>query len=54
METDGVVYPIAQGLKDQVTGAVQGAVHSLTGNTTSETSDKVQQKKGEAQKEFNS
>ncbi|KAL9546843.1 hypothetical protein PS6_007439 [Mucor atramentarius] len=43
-----------QGLTSQVTGAVQGAVNSLVGNNSSEASAKVEQKKGEAQKEINS
>ncbi|KAG0740008.1 hypothetical protein G6F57_012083 [Rhizopus arrhizus] len=42
-----------QGLVDQASGAVMGAVNSLTGNTTDEAGNKVQEKKGEAQKEFN-
>ncbi|KAI8642807.1 hypothetical protein BD408DRAFT_415967 [Parasitella parasitica] len=43
-----------QGLTTQVTGAVQDAVNSLVGNNSGQASAKVEQKKGEAQKEMNS
>ncbi|CAO3635097.1 unnamed protein product [Mucor fragilis] len=43
-----------QGAADQVSGAAKGAVNSLTGNNTGEAGNKLQEKKGEAQKNFNS
>lgn len=52
-ETAANVQGYVQGAADQVAGAVKGAYNSLAGNTGSEAADKVQKKKGEAQKEFN-
>ncbi|KAL0082341.1 hypothetical protein J3Q64DRAFT_1239762 [Phycomyces blakesleeanus] len=53
-ETTAKTTGYVQGLTDQVSGAVKGAYNSLTGNTTDEAGNKVEQKKGEAQKNFNS
>ncbi|KAI9354025.1 hypothetical protein BD770DRAFT_325279 [Pilaira anomala] len=53
-ETAATVQSYVEGAVDQVSGAVKGAYDSLTGNTTGEAGDKVQEKKGEAQKAFNS
>lgn len=52
-ETAANVQGYVQGAVDQVAGAVKGAYNSLTGNTADEAANKVQQKKGEAQKEYN-
>jgi uncharacterized protein YjbJ (UPF0337 family) len=53
-ETAANVAGYVQGVANQVTGAVQGAYNSLTGNTADEASNKATEKKGEAQKAFNS
>lgn len=53
-ETAANVTGYIQGAADQVTGAVKGAVNALTGNTFGEVGNKAQEKKGEAQKSFNS
>ncbi|CEG67047.1 hypothetical protein CU097_006545 [Rhizopus azygosporus] len=52
-ETAANITGYVQGMVNQASGAVMGAVNSLTGNTTDEASNKVTEKKGEAQKEFN-
>ncbi|KAI8362779.1 hypothetical protein BD560DRAFT_404074 [Blakeslea trispora] len=49
-ETAATVTDYVKGTMDQVTGAVKGAVNSLTGNTGDEAANKMQEKKGEAQK----
>ncbi|CAO3643400.1 unnamed protein product [Mucor hiemalis] len=53
-ETAANVQGYVQGAVDQVSGAVKGAVNSLTGNNSGEAANKAQEKKGEAQKTFNS
>ncbi|KAI8080771.1 uncharacterized protein B0P05DRAFT_468751 [Gilbertella persicaria] len=53
-ETAANVTDYVKGAMDQAAGAVKGAYNSLTGNTTGEAQNKMQQHKGEAQKEFSS
>ncbi|KAI9359092.1 hypothetical protein BD770DRAFT_386589 [Pilaira anomala] len=53
-ETAANLSGYVQGAVNQVSGAVQGAMNALTGNTSAEAGSKVQEKKGEAQKSFNS
>ncbi|RCH90912.1 hypothetical protein CU097_011383 [Rhizopus azygosporus] len=53
-ETAANVTGYVKGAMDQAAGAMKGAFNSLTGNTTGEAGNKVQQKKGEAQKDWNS
>lgn len=53
-ETAATVQGYVTGAVDQVAGAVKGAYNALTGDTTAEAENKVQEKKGEAQKAFNS
>jgi uncharacterized protein YjbJ (UPF0337 family) len=53
-ETAAKVSGFVQGVTDQVSGAVKGAYNSVTGNTGDEAANKVQEKKGDAQKSFNS
>lgn len=53
-ETAANVTGYVKGTMDQAAGAMKGAFNSLTGNTTGEAGNKVQQKKGEAQKDWNS
>ncbi|EIE76031.1 hypothetical protein RO3G_00735 [Rhizopus delemar RA 99-880] len=51
-ETAANVTDYIKGTINQASGAVMGAVNSLTGNTTDEAGNKVCQKKGEAQQEI--
>ncbi|CAO3625733.1 unnamed protein product [Mucor hiemalis] len=53
-ETAANVTGYVKGAADQAAGAVKGAFNSATGNNTGEAGNKVQEKKGEAQKTFNS
>jgi uncharacterized protein YjbJ (UPF0337 family) len=53
-ETAANVAGYVQGAVDQVSGAVKGTINSITGNNSGEAANKAQEKKGEAQKTFNS
>ncbi|KAI8378005.1 uncharacterized protein BYT42DRAFT_497603 [Radiomyces spectabilis] len=51
-ETAANITGYVQGMANQASGAVKGAINSLTGNTTEETGNKAEKKKGEAQQSF--
>jgi uncharacterized protein YjbJ (UPF0337 family) len=53
-ETSAQISGYVQGAVNTVSEAVSGAVGALTGNSTGEASAKAEEKKGEAQKAFNS